>query len=192
MSYCDKCGFSLPDGAGYCPNCGSPVKKKTEVYVSSGVSIGRILQAGIMGAFISVMISSFSPPNIDLYFIPSFLASLIAIYLARARKLEEAVAIAFTVYIFTDAIIACIFLGTFHFQNVPIAEAYGNYVPTLVDVVMYTINPITAIIAGYIGTKLTAKMQVRGPPPITYRRKEEPGGVIYNIKGDNSFSAHKV
>ncbi len=28
MSYCKNCGFKLPEGAAYCPNCGTPVSNR--------------------------------------------------------------------------------------------------------------------------------------------------------------------
>jgi hypothetical protein len=196
MPQCDNCGFRLPEGAEYCPNCGAPVKRRTEVRAPSPAAIGRILQAGVIGAFVSILISSFSPSGLDLYFIPSFVSSLIAIYLSRARRLDEALAIALAVYLFADGIVAGIALGTLYAQDVPLADLYGNYVPTLVDVIMYTANPITAVIAGYIGVRLTSRGQERRPPPITYGRREEPGGVIYSLeanRGEKSPSSpHKV
>jgi len=196
MSYCDNCGLSLPDAAEYCPNCGSPVKKRVEVPLPSRSAIGRILQAGVMGAFLSILISSFSPQGVDMYFIPSFLSSLIAVYLARARRLDEAVAIALTVYVFADGILTGIALGTLYFQGISLSDVYAGYVPTLVDVIMYTADPVTAIVAGYIGVRLTSRGRMRQPEPITYGRREEPGGVIYSLEADpeerSSASSHKV
>lgn len=196
MSYCDGCGFPLPDGAEYCPNCGSPAKKKTEVPVPSAAALGRILQAGVIGAFLSILMSSFAPQGVDLYFIPSFLSSLIAIYLSRARRLVEAVAIALTVYLFADGILTGIALGSLYSGGIPLAELYGNYVPTLLDAIMYSADPVTALVAGYVGVRLTTRGQPRRPSPITYRRREEPGGVIYSLEADpeqrSASSTHKV
>lgn len=196
MSYCDNCRFRLPEGAEYCPNCGSPVRKRAEVPVASRSAIGRILQAGVMGAFLSILISSFSPQGVDMYFIPSFLSSLIAIYLSRARRLDEAVTIALTIYVFADGILTGIALGTLYAEGISLGDIYAGYVPTLIDVIMYTADPVTAIVAGYIGVRLTSRGQVRQPQPITYRRREEPGGVIYSLEADagkrSSPSPHKV
>lgn len=196
MSHCDNCGFRLPDGAEYCPNCGSPVKKRREIPVPAPAAIARILQAGLIGAFLSVLISSFSPQGLDLYFIPSFLSSLVAIYLSRARRLDEAVTTALTVYLFADGIWSGIALGSLYSQGIPLADAYGSYVPTLMDVIMYTADPVTAVVAGYIGVRLTSRGRARPPPPITYRRREEPGGVIYSVEADqrqrSASSPHKV
>ena len=196
MSYCDGCGFLLPDGAEYCPNCGSLVKKKTEVPVPSAAALGRILQAGVIGAFLSILISSFSPPGLYLYFIPSFLSSLVAIYLSRARRLVEAVAIALTVYLFADGISTGLTLGAFYAEGISLSDAYAGYMPTLLDIIMYSADPVTAVVAGYIGVRLTTRGQPRTPPPITYRRRKEPGGVIYSLEADaeqrSASSTHKV
>jgi len=195
MSYCDGCGFRLPDGAEYCPNCGSSVKKETEVQVPSAAALGRILQAGVIGAFLSIMISSFSQ-GVDLYFIPSFLSSLVAIYLSRARRLVEAVAIALAVYLFADGILTGIALGSLYSGGIPLADLYGSYVPTLLDAIMYAADPVTAVVAGYVGVRLTTRGQPRTPSPIAYRRREEPGGVIYSLEGGpeqrSASSTHKV
>lgn len=182
MSYCDNCGFRLPHGAEYCPNCGLPAKKTEGVSIPSPAAIARILQAGVIGAFLSVSISFFSPSGLDLYFIPSFLSSLIAIYLSRARRFGEAVTIALTVYLFADGILTGLMLGTIYAEGISLSDAYAGYMPTLVDIIMYTADPVTAVIAGYIGVRLTSRGQVRQPPPITYRRREEPGGVVYSLE----------
>ena len=78
------------------------------------ISIGKIIQAGILGAFLSVMISSLSPPEIQLYFIPSFVSSIAVIFLFRARRLEEAVIVSFSVYLFADAILGGIIFGSLY------------------------------------------------------------------------------
>ena len=185
MSYCDNCGFSLPDGSVYCPQCGAPVKKRIEVAAAPREPLGRILQAGVLGAFLSVMISSLSPQNLDLYFIPSFLSALIIIYLSRSRRLVEAVTIALAVYVFADAIAAGVTLGFLNSQGMSLSEAYGNYVPSLLDVIMYSASPITAVVAGFIGFRLAPKPSVREGSPVTYRREEEPGGIIYSLERDS-------
>jgi len=182
MSYCDNCGLLLPEGAAYCPYCGARVEKKQEISIAGRESLARILQAGVLGAFLSVMISSLSPSGINLYFIPSFLSSLLVIFMSRSKRLDEAVTVSLAVYIFADAVWAGITLGSLYFQDIPLADIYGNWVPNLVDVVMYTVSPITAIIAGYVGVRLNFRTRVAERPPIAHRREEEPGGVIYSLK----------
>ena len=196
MAHCDSCGFQLPDGAEYCPNCGSPVRNRTEVRAPSSAAIGRILQAGVLGAFLSLSISFFSPSGLDLYFIPSFFSSLVAIFMFRARRLGEAVTVALAVYLFADGILTGMMLGTVYVEGISLSDVYAGYVPTLVDVIMYTADPVTAVIAGYIGVRLTSRGQVRQPPPVTYKRRKEPGGVIYSLEpehGQGSLSSpHNV
>jgi len=142
------------------------------------------------------MISSLAPQYLDLYFIPSFLSTLITIYLSRSRRLVEAVAIALAVYVFADAIAAGVTLGFLNSQGMSLSEAYGNYVPSLLDVVMYSASPITAVVAGYIGFRLAPKPSVREGPPVTYRKEEEPGGIIYSLERDSekplTSSPHKA
>lgn len=44
MSYCAKCGAELPEGAKFCPSCGTPVSKAAteEFSVSADNLIGRV------------------------------------------------------------------------------------------------------------------------------------------------------
>jgi len=142
------------------------------------------MQAGILGAFLSVMITSLSPLEIQLYFIPSFVSSVIVIFLFRARRLEEAVMISFSVYLFADAILGGIIFGSLYVQNIPLSEAYGGYMLTFIDVAMYVFNPISALIAAYVGNKtiLSIEKKTEEPERVGYglKEKEEPGGIIYS------------
>ncbi len=198
MSYCERCGFPLPEGSEFCPSCGTPVKRKAEVAIYPRDNIAKILQSGVTGAFLSLLIyytlSAYG--NISVYFFPSFISSLLVVYFSKTSRLSEAVGISLAVYLFADAMNAGIALGFLSSQGITLAEAYGDYVPTMVDVIMYTANPITAVIAGYLGAKLNSKARVKEPSQIIYERREEPGGVIYCLKrilvGPSSSSAHKV
>ena len=186
MTNCDKCGFPLPEGAGYCPSCGASVLRRAEVFASSFRSVGRILQAGVLGAFISMMIQYFSPPGIDLYFIPSFLASLIVVYLSKAHKLEQTITIALCVYIFADAMVGGLVLGTLYAQGISLAMYYsvtfGNNPPSAIYVIIYVVNPVTALIAGYIGSMLTSKSTGKEISQTPVKREEERGGIIFSLK----------
>ena len=183
MSNCDKCGFPLPEGAEYCPNCGSRVRIKTVPPKLPSVSIAKIIQAGVLGAFLSVMISSLSPPWLQLYFIPSFVSSVLVIFLFRARGIEESVTISFAVYLFADAILGGIIFGSLYVQSIPLSDAYRGYVLTFLDVAAYVFNPVSALIAAYIGNRLNSSIgKTEEPKRIDYRIKEEkePGGIIYS------------
>jgi len=182
MSRCERCGFVLPEGAVFCPNCGAPVKQKTAAPVSTRDDITGVLNRGLLGAFLSVTIWYFSV-NVDLFFLPSFIASLIVTYLSRVKRFKDAALIALTVYLFSDAIEAGIILGSLYAANEPLAALYGNYVPTLFDVIMFTVSPLTALVAGYIGARLAPGKEEEALP-ISYDRKEGsgPGGVVYSLK----------
>jgi len=162
MSYCNRCGFPLPKDAKYCPICGARVARGQESKRIPPLHIERIIQAGVLGAFFSVMISSFTPPGIRLYFIPSFISSILAIFLFKVRRLEDAVAVAFAVYLFADAFLGGITLGYLYIENIPLSEAYRGYSLTFIDVAGCISNPISALIAAYIGNKLVLKIRRRG------------------------------
>ncbi|MCS7120650.1 MAG: zinc ribbon domain-containing protein [Nitrososphaerota archaeon] len=183
MGYCENCGFPLPEGAEFCPSCGIRIRRKSEA-AYSGENLARILQSGITGAFLSLLIiylvSAFT--NADLYFLPSFLSSLLIIYFYRVRRFDEAVCISLAIYLFAEGMIAGLNLGYLYSNGIPLAEVYGDYVPTIVDVIMYASNPVTAVIAGYLGARLSFGSQPREATPVTVEGRREPGGVIYSVK----------
>jgi len=194
MAYCSNCGFPLPEGAEYCPNCGAHIGKTHIPQQPSAVSVGKIIQAGVLGAFVSVMISSLSPPDIQLYFIPSFISSILVIFLFRTKRLEEAVAVAFSVYLFADAILGGIIFGALYVQNISLSEAYRGYMITFVDVAAYVFNPISALLAAYLGTMLIGGgVKGEGRERVGYGsegEKEPGGGIIYSTPVDPR--SHKI
>ena len=196
MASCEKCGFPLPEDAEYCPNCGSPVRRAHTPSRVALMSAGRILQAGILGAFISVMISSLAPPRVQLYFIPSFVSSLLVIFLFRTRRFEEAITISFAVYLFSDAILGGIIFGSLYIKGISLSEAYRGYMLTFLDVAAYVFNPVSALIAAYLGNRIALSMIGESGE---YERTAEqyaseeaggPGGVIYSLK--RHIHSHKV
>ena len=192
MTKCEKCGFPLPEDAEYCPNCGAPVRKRVMPIKAPLIPLEKILQAGILGAFVSVMITSLIPFRTGLYFVPSFLSSILVIFLFRTRRLEEAVFVAFTVYLFADAILSGIMLGTLYIENIPLSEAYRGYELSILDVVAYLFSPVSAIIAAYIGNKITqGAKEGMEEERIGYEIKEEEehGGIIYFQRDPRS---HKI
>ena len=179
MPYCSKCGFKLPEDAAFCPNCGAPVKKveeKRAVPPSAPENVMRPIMLGLVGSFLALAISSmiaFANPTTQLYFIPYFIASLIVVYFSGTKSERDGVIIAMVTYLFTDAIFASTILGELYITGQPLASLYDYYVPTLLDVLMYAISPITALLAGYIGSKMAPKKErppLRGgrygPPPL--------------------------
>ena len=178
MPNCSRCGFKLPEGALFCPNCGSPVRKVEEKQITPSESITRPITLGLLGSFLSLTISSFmSFANIQLYFVPHFLASLIVIYFSGTRGLKDAAIVSMVTYLFTDAIIAGMILGSLYVANQSLASLYMDYgVPTLLDVIMYLISPVTAILTAYIGSKIALK---RGET-IAYIREEGYGPPLFH------------
>ena len=193
MAYCSNCGFPLPEGAEFCPNCGTRVMKKP-VLQQPSASIGKVIQAGILGAFLSAMISSLSPLDVQLYFIPSFVSSVLVIFLFRARRLDEAVPIALSVYLFADAILGGIIFGSLYVQNISLSEAYRGYMLTFLDVAMYVFNPVSALIAAYVGNKLISSVEVKTEKQeeveYGFKEEKEPGGIIYSAR--LKLHSHKV
>jgi hypothetical protein len=196
MANCEKCGVLLPNGAEYCPNCGSPVKKTPQAFVPATVNISRLLQAGLSGAFISVLLQFFIPSS-QLYFLPSFAGALIAIYVFQARRLDEAIIISLSVYLFADAIIVGIIFGSIYIEtgDIALSQLYEGQVLTLFDIVMYVANPVTALIAGYIGNRLISKPTAKQTSPHAYQEREGQGGIVFStdVKEEAStFPSHNV
>jgi len=194
MATCSKCGFRIPEGAVFCPNCGAPVKR-IEEHVAPSDRIGNLIRLGLLGTLLSFSITyliASLAELIELYFIPSFLSALAVIYFSRTKNLKDAIIVAAIIYLFTEAIFNGLFLGTLLAMRQSIdsyyAEYYRNYVPTPVDVLMYSISPVTAIIAGYIGSKIAP----RGREEIYgYPRESGIGPTLaYNIR--DAFKKFKL
>jgi len=192
VANCEKCGLPLPIGAEYCPNCGVPVRKKVEAAVPVAAPLAKLIEAGLLGAFIAIMISFFIPEGINVYFIPSFLGAVAAVFLFRTRRVEEALVIAFSVYIFTDAIITVLNLSSLYFSSMSWVDM-ANEVPSLYDelynvpslatIIAYAVDPISAVVAAYLGYKITPKYRAKEPTPYSYERREDQGGIVYAVKG---------
>lgn len=168
----------MPEEALFCPNCGTPVEQKKAAPtqpVQEPKAMGKTLMAGAIGTFLSILINVFFP---SLYFLPSFIASLVAIYFFKLRSFNETLVASLMIYLFTDGILGILILGMFYYAtNTPFEFSLG--VPSLWDVLSYILSPITAFLAGYLGVVMSS-----GRPPIILPRREEegPGGVIYSLK----------
>ena len=205
MANCEKCGLPLPNSAEYCPNCGATIRRRREIPIPIAAPIIKLLEAGLLGAFLSIMIGSLNSSGINLYFLPSFIGALVSIFLFKTRRLDEAITIALAVYIFSDAIINVINLVSLYFSNMSwidlagqMPEVYNelHQVPTLLDVIIYAIDPISAIAAAFIGLKITPKPHTIEPAPYQYGKRDEQGGIVYFVNNDkrkpSDHFSHKV
>jgi hypothetical protein len=196
MANCEKCGVMLPNGAEYCPNCGSPVKKTLQAAVPAIANVSKLIQAGLTGAAISVLVQIFIPSS-QLYFFPSFAGAIIAIYIFQARRLDEAMIISLSAYLFADAILVGIIFGSIYIEtgNILLSDIYSGQVLTLFDIVMYVANPVTALIAGYIGNRLISRPTASQTSPYAYQARDERGGIVFStdVKEEvSAFPSHNV
>lgn len=125
----------------------------------------RCISAGIYGALISLFINLFSP--VYLYFLPSFLAAIFAVYVARLRTSREGLVTSFMTFIFGDGLSNTLVAATYYLTNEP-------YTLTIdIGVVLSPIlSALSAVLAGYVGVRLvsrvkpTQEMPQQLPPPI--------------------------
>ena len=194
VANCERCGLPLPVGAEYCPNCGVPVMKRPEASIPLAAPVAKLIEAGLLGAFLAVMIEFFIPEGINLYFLSSFIGALGAILLFRARRLDEAIIIAFAVYIFTDAILTVLLFSNLYISNMSLIDLANEYpslydfyynVPTITYIIMYVASPISAVVAAYLGYKLTPKPKAIQPSSYSYGRREEQGGIVYSVNSED-------
>ncbi len=122
----------------------------------------RSIRAGISGFLLALTINFLTSGW--LYFIPSFLAAILIIYLYRIETLKDGLVAAFMTYIFNDGILSTIGLATYYFENTPYEVSVDIWL------VLYPIaNAVTAMIAGYVGIWLVHKMKPTRelpPPPL--------------------------
>ena len=114
------------------------------------------IRAGILGFLVALIINLFSP--VYLYFFPSFLVAILAVYFFRLGTLKDGLVASFMIYIFNDGLLGTISLATLYAENKP-------YPSFNIDVwTMFTplVEAVTAVIAAYVGVWLA---KVRKPPP---------------------------
>lgn len=164
----------MPEDASFCPNCGAPAEVEAKFKPEVGETTLRYLVIGLIGALLSVMISAFS--GVELYFIPSFVSSILIIYVYRINDFKESLIVTFTVYLFAEGISAGFVLGYSYAFNIPYEFSLS---PKIWEVILYSFNPISAFIAAYIGVRISPKR--RELVLVPQKREEGPGGVIYNL-----------
>jgi len=116
----------------------------------------RAIRAGISGFLVALIINLFSP--VYLYFVPSLLVAILAIYLYRLGSLKDGLVTAFMIYIFNDGILSTLTLAAFYAEKKP-------YPSVSIDVwtMFYPlVSAVTAVIAAYVGVWLT---KARKTPP---------------------------
>jgi len=162
VTTCDRCGFSIPEDAVFCPNCGAPVRKvvgKEKIRED----IWRNIRLGLLGTFLALIINSMiytAAEGLNLYFMPHFLSALIVICASRTKNIKDAMIISMLIYMLTEAILTGLLLGTLYMNGEKLASYYSIYykdAPTLADVIFYSISPISSILAGFIGFKIAPK-----------------------------------
>ncbi|RLG98793.1 hypothetical protein DRO29_00105 [Candidatus Bathyarchaeota archaeon] len=174
MPRCPRCGTPLPkdENLRFCPNCGTRIK-----FRPVGMNlVMKDLSAGVFGALISVMIFILSPPEVNLYFLPSFASAIFVIYIYKVQEIKDALIVAFTVYLFANGILGGLVLGTFAMAGEPYNT---HWIPQIHDVILYSFEPVSAFIAGYVGLRISpARVEERAPIAAT-EREERLGGVVY-------------
>lgn len=175
MPYCRNCGTEMPEDARFCPSCGATVEAKTPTTPEAAENIFRYVVVGLLGGFLSVMITLFSGET-DLVFIPSFVASIIVIFMYRISELKDSLIASLSIYLFAEGILGALVLGYSYAFQTPYEVIWE---PQIWEVALYSFTPISAILAAYIGVKMGPKKKEQ--VVVSSRRREGPGGVIYGV-----------
>jgi hypothetical protein len=123
-------------------------------------SMDRSIIAGITGFLLAIIINLFSP--VYLYFVPSFLATIIVIYAFRLEALRDGLVAAFMTYIFNDGILGTISLALYYYAN----EAYSIDVDVWI-MLSPVISAVSAVVAAYIGMLFAqSRKPAKQLPPI--------------------------
>jgi hypothetical protein len=129
----------------------------------------RCISAGIFGFLLAVTINLFSP--VYLYFVPSFLASIIAIYAFRLETLREGLVASFMAYIFNDGILGTISLATFYFAN----EQYPAFTVDVWTMISPIVSAVSAMVVAYLGMLFAqARKPAQELPPIVQSQVPPP------------------
>jgi hypothetical protein len=175
MPYCRNCGTEMPEDARFCPSCGATVEAKAPATPEAAENIFRYVVVGLLGGFLSVMITLFSGET-DLVFIPSFVASIIVIFMYRISELKDSLIASLSIYLFAEGILGALVLGYSYAFQTPYEVIWE---PQIWEVALYSFTPISAILAAYIGVKMGPKKKEQ--VLVSSRRREGPGGVIYGV-----------
>jgi len=122
----------------------------------------KSIRAGISGFILAIIINLFSP--IALFFIPSFVAAILIIYIFRLETFRDSLVAAFMTYIFTDGILGTLILATLYLENKPYELTVDIWL-----IFSPIVSAVTAVIAGYVGVMLVQRMKPARelpPPPL--------------------------
>jgi len=110
----------------------------------------RSIRAGILGSIISVFITLFIPYY--LYFLPSFFASIIAIYFSRLSEMRDCLLAAFMTYFISSAVNNAVAAALFYASGEPYTLIIDAFI-----VVSPLLDIVTAFLAAYIGLRLAQR-----------------------------------
>jgi len=164
MSFCPRCGQLVQEDVVYCPNCGAPITQQPQGSQPTSLShaltraeehvqkVGPSIKVGVSGFLVAVILNLISP--VYLYFIPSFLATILVIYLLRLESLKDGLIASFITYIFTDATLNTMVSLSFYLANEPY-----TFIVNMEAVLSPIISAVTAFLASYIGVWLVQKAE---------------------------------
>ena len=112
----------------------------------------RCVNAGISGALLSLFINLFSPVN--LYFIPSFLAAVLFIYVSRLQTSREGLVTSLMTSVLSDGILNTLVATTFYVTGEPYTLTIDIGI-----VISFILSAIFAVLAGYIGVRLVGRVK---------------------------------
>jgi ABC-type glycerol-3-phosphate transport system permease component len=113
----------------------------------------RCVNAGISGALLSLFINVFSP--VYLYFIPSFVAAVVFIYVSRLRTTREGLVTSLMTFVLGDGIFNTLNNAIYYLTT---SEPYVFSVDIVV-VVSPILSAFFAVLAGYIGARLVGRVR---------------------------------
>ena len=126
----------------------------------------RSITAGITGFLLAIIINVFSP--INLYFVPSFLAAIIAIYAFRLEALRDGLVAAFMTYIFNDGVLNTLYGAVYYNQLYSVTLDFWTVVSPIV-------SAISAVVAAYLGMLFAqARRPAQELPPIVQSQVPPP------------------
>jgi hypothetical protein len=136
------------------------------------------LKAGFFGFLLATAINLFLP--ISLYFIPQFLAAIVAIYIHRLGTIKDGLVASFVTYVFNDVVLNTLIYISMYLTNEPYTATVD-----IVEIIYPIVNAASILIACYIGVWLVQKTKRAAPSPsATTSTTDRP---IVLVKEDRGF-----